>query len=288
VLPFKYLPFWEPGSAITLPNWLDLPDTTRACEALVLSPTSVNLTPGATARIRYSLSGDEWLSLNISTLADDGFTAVTNAYSTNVLGAITGGDPPFMDRIAPGTGNIVFVVPAIISSVNVQDLLVTCTDGSGSGFVVPGSANLGITATLTPSDTSCWAYSGMSFTSPALWITGIAKMLSCVARDLFVPGGGAVLDQFDEVNATFEDKPPFIVIFAVVDFAGDVKAEFDTRSGDGCFSVDIPVAGVDPGATCFGDGVNVEPAQRSTMSLFIIGPMLLGLIGHAIGLVRER
>jgi len=285
--PFRYLSLWDPGAAITSPNWTQTPEELAACQALSIVFSGDNLTAGAEARIRYNLTGSEGVDLAINQSIANGWSTVTDARSESLFGAATGG-PPFAHYVMPGSGYITFTVPAITDPVAIGDLLITCADSTGTGFVIPGSSNLNIRTTLGDVDVSCWANSGMSLTSPSSWITGIAKMLGCVADRLFVPESSGLADAVTNFNDTMADRPPFIAVYFLLGFISDANNSLQNSSGDGCFTVGQIPGVVADDDVCSGDAIDVSGSQRSTMALFFTAPMILGLASHMLSLLRAN
>jgi len=290
----RYLPYWSPGASINAPNWQDLAQYLNPCAGLTITPTDGQVAPGAVARVPYNLGGSTGItSIKAFAYGVTNFLPGDNVAvgSSSLLGTVTGGPSPLAYAVAVGSGYLTFTLPSTVAEpVPYSDLVFACTDATVTGVIVAGSADLGLSGSIdAEQDPTCWGHSGMSLTKPASWVTGIGKMLSCMARDLFVPDSDTLLADIVATNETMEARPPFVIVYVLLDFGQDVADQYDSPSGTGCFDLGgIGVAGVDTGETCVGDGLDVQPAQRSTMALLMIGPLLLGLISHAVSLVRSK
>jgi hypothetical protein len=290
----RWLPFWDPGSSVNDPAWQTSTAYANPCSAIVIGGAPGSVSPGAVGRVSYSLPTSTGLDLEVFAYGVSAFSPSTDppivVASTSALGAATGGPPPFDNGVAPGSGFLTFTLPAAVANpVPYGDLVWACTDATVSGVIVPGSADLGLIGSFDPTaNQTCWTHAGMSLTSPASWITGVAKMLSCIAQDLFVPDEVALFDQVQDMNATVAERPPFIAVAAIVGFAGDLSDSFSATSGSGCFTgPSIPGVSAST-SSCAGAGIDLEPGQRSTMALLLTAPMILGLAGHMFGLLRGQ
>lgn len=288
-----YLPWWEPGTSINDPNWTSSANFQSPCRAIFVSPTSGTVAPGESGRIRYSLATSDGLDIKVFAYGVANFLPQTSPStymsSSSLFGATTGGPAPYVNYVAPGEGWLNFTLPASVDSpIQYADLVLSCTDGSVSGLILPGSPDLGLTGSLDPArDPTCWEQGGMSLTSPASWITGIAKMLGCLSTELFVPAGDSLSAAMDDFNANVEDKPPFIAVYVAIDFVSDLDAAFDASSGSGCFEV-----GQIPGVTaddevCASGTVQTTNDQRQMLAIFFVGPMVLGMAAHMLSLLRS-
>lgn len=289
----RFLPFFDPGPSVNDPAWQSFTAFANPCEAIVITTPTGTVAPGQTARLQYTLETSEGLDLAVFAYGVATFSPSTSPsipmYSSSALGTATGGPPPFDHGVAPGSGVLTFTLPSTVDApVAYADLVFACTDLVVSGVIVPGSADLGIIGTVDPpDDPTCWEQGGMSLTSPASWITGIAKMLSCSLRELFIPDSDTLTDSVALINETMADRPPFIAVYVVLGFANDLNDSFQGSSGTGCFEV-----GQIPGVTaedeiCASGTVDVTNDQRSALALFFVGPMILGMAGHMLGLLRS-
>jgi hypothetical protein len=294
-----YLPFWDPGPSVNEPAWQGTPAYANPCSALVLSPSTGSIEPGSTGRVLYSLPTSGGLDLEVFAYGVSNFSPTTDpafaVASTSALGVATGGPPPFDNGVAPGSGWLVFELPSTVDApVAYSDLVFACTDDVVSGVIVPGSADLGVTGTLggdggsASSFSACFTFPSMSLTSPASWVRGIGGMFVCLVEVLVLPDGDELLASFVDFADTAETRPPFIIIDALLDFGDGVASSFSSASGTGCFDTGgIPGVG-GSGEFCIGDGITVQSSQRSIIATLIVAPMLLGLVAHAVGLVREK
>lgn len=290
----RYLPFWDPGPSVNEPAWQTFTAFANPCSAIVITTPTGSIAPGTVARMQYSLGSSAGLDLEVFAYGVANFSPSTTpripVYSQTALGSPTGGPPPLLNGVAPGFGVLTFTLPSTVDApISYDDLVFSCTDLVVSDVIVPGSADLGLTGTLDPTPSpTCWQQGGMSLTSPASWIAGMAKMLSCIARELLVPDGAALLEEVQTMNATVAERPPFIAVAAIVGFAGDLSDSFSATSGSGCFT-GPSIPGVSASADmCAGADINLEPGQRSTMALLLTAPMVLGLAGHMFGLLRGQ
>lgn len=299
---FRFFYGEDPGPSISDTLWSETAPFYGACSNMfvTLPSPAFDIEAGDVVNVPYELSGDEGVDVEVYGAGwTGGFSSgKVEVASYSLIGVQTGGPSPFTHSVAPGRGVLRFTVPSIIPGEFVDgvnstlDLGFYCSDGYGEdGTRVPGSLGQSFSATLggdVDAAASCWNTSNMSLTSPSSWIAGSARMLGCLARELFVPDSGELLESLSSANSTIEERPPFVIVYVLLDFGQDVSEVYEERSGSGCFDVAIPVAGVDPGESCVGDGLTVSGGQRSILATLLIAPMLLGLISHSVSLVRAR
>lgn len=285
--------YWQgstPGFANS-PIWSTTLPVSRPCLNLTVDRSgNGSFSPGDLVALNYSLSGSTGVDLTASRVGD--FAAVV-VESYSLFGVKTGGTPSTVDVVPASTGTVRFTLPAgaVLDDYGPSSFRLICTDALGSIVVGPGTSFLpGVGAGIgaSSSDVACWQTSGMSLTSPSTWITGMARMLSCVAQALFVPDGAVMLDKLREFNTTLSERPPFVVVAVVVEFGQDVYASFAATSGTGCFQGPaIPGVNADENM-CIGAGLNIGAGQRSIMSLLLVVPMVIGMASQILALIGSR
>jgi len=290
----RYLALWDAGPSVNDPNWDDLPAYLNPCAAITINPTEGEVRPGEVARIGYNLPTTAGITyLEAFAYGVDGFKPADDVvvYSTSIIGAATGGPAPMSWAVAPGSGLLKFTLPAAVAEpVPFGDLVFACTDATVAGAIIAGSADLGLTGSTADNgdvaSSDCFKFSGMSLTKPATWVTGTGKMLACLTQVLFVPQADDLWAHVEAFDQNVGDKPPWVVFTVVIDFGIDVNNAFQAASGTGCFDSGGVVGVTGSGEVCAGDGISVDPGQRSTMAVLFTAPMLLGLAGHMLGLIR--
>jgi hypothetical protein len=190
--------------------------------------------------------------------------------------------------LLPGTRHVVDItVPAEFLPGTDKvgwSLELRCTDADGplTGY---GSWSPRMLADILSADVSCFSSTGIKL-APASWVPGLLRGVVCV----FSPSADNVAGLLTSASAAVENKPPFIFIYAALDFGTSVVAGFDTAAASACFDAGalVPTNISASADVCIGDGVDPSSSQRSLMALLLVGPMWLGFVSHAISLVREK
>lgn len=299
-----FLPWWDPGPSITEPAWQEFAAYANPCSSLVITLPSGSIAPGEVARVPYSLPTSDGLDLEVFAYGVPNFSPSTTpripVYSYSALGGQTGGDVPFLNYVAPGSGRLTFTLPATVDEpLDFADLVFSCGDQTVTGVIVPGSADLGLTGSInnggndddgeSSSVAACFSFPKMSLTSPASWVRGLGGMFVCLVRVVVVPDGDTVAIYFTELKDVLADRPPFSLITMTVSFASDLSNSFSNAAGSGCFdALGFVDEWVNDGGVCFGDAVNTTSAQRQTLFVFMAAPLAFALLGSALSLVRDK
>lgn len=123
--------------------------------------------------------------------------------------------------------------------------------------------------------------------NPASWVPGLVEMQFCVVKVAVIPSPGFVNDWASEQKETLSDVPPFSFGLAMVDFGGDLASEVESPSGTGCFTVGIPVANIDDSEMCVGADISTSGGQRTLIAMFVIVPLILGLLARGFQMLRS-
>jgi len=146
-------------------------------------------------------------------------------------------------------------------------------------------------------DEGCYARAtgSMELTSPKSWIVGGGRIGTCLVEWLVVPSRGKLSSEYDVFQDELEVQTPFSFLFIMDGFLSDLEDTVtDMEAGD---APDIPIAsftiggatvdtsGYAPGAVV---GDAVEPADRSLLTLLLLGAVVWGVLHHAAALLFER
>lgn len=138
----------------------------------------------------------------------------------------------------------------------------------------------------TEAEDGCIGASGIGL-RPSSWVPGLVRMGSCVAKVLLIPDEGEVSDWATEQRELLAELPPFSFGVGLIDFGADLSAEVASPSGDACFSVGIPVAGVDDSQMCVGENMATSGGQRTLIAMFVVVPLVLGLLARGFQMLRS-
>lgn len=263
-------------------SWGDDENGRRACALLRIDyPTAsqTGVTPaGESVRYSYEMGTEEALDdiVSLEWRFDSSIVVIADYFDVDGVARGIGYVPASGDT---GYFDVVFPVAADWSVP-----VIWCEDSEGS---VRMSFNGGNLDPVTPTGESCFAAADLGL-NPSSWIPGAFRIGVCTVRFLFVPSEGFVGDWATDQRETLSNVPPFSFGVALIDFGADLSAEVVDPSGTGCFDVGIPVAGVDDSAMCVGAGISTSGGQRSLIAVFVIVPLVLGLLAQGFSMLRSK
>jgi hypothetical protein len=160
-----------------------------------------------------------------------------------------------------------------------------CTDSEGSLTGYSSWAPRMLADILSGANVSCYSSVGIKL-APSSWVPGLLRGVVCA----FSPDGDNIGALLSSASDAVEDKPPFIFIYAALDFGDSVVSGFNGSADSACFDAGplVPASVAADADVCIGDGVDPSSSQRSLMALLLVGPMWLGFVSHAVSLVREK
>jgi len=143
-------------------------------------------------------------------------------------------------------------------------------------------------------DEGCYARAtgDLSLTSPKTWLVAGGRIGVCLVEFLVVPSEGKLSSEYGAFEDELELQTPFSFLFILDGFLSDLEdVVTDMEAGD---APEIPIAsftiggatvdtsGFAPGAVV---GDAVEPADRSLLTLLLLGGIVWAVLNHASGLL---